>query len=370
MGHGIVKNYDLPAYAHQPAWHGLGTTLDRLLSSNDVLTETSVGAYDVLQSPGLIAYDPDTMTAWVPSENGPSTPPAHFKLRGTSAVFNVRSDVDITATEALLSPTGVGERYEVVQNRELVDIADAVFGEAGAKFESAGTLFAGKFVWLLARYTDDLDVAGDRVSKYILIYSSHDGSCKIVVKPTPIRVVCHNTLSWALDKSQGCFEFRHTANVRDRIALAIEAVASANAHFDAAGTIFNSMARKAIDDRFVTAYLEALYPDPRDVNGNVKNTTQVEKKRSLITQLLDGSQANAFGGGMRIDGQPTQWALMNAVSEYWQYASISRPSGGADKSESRMRSNMLGGTQEIQRQNAFDLLQRGSELVTTAVSVN
>ncbi len=369
MGHGIVKNYDLPAYALRPAWHGLGVTLDRFLSAGDVLAETSVGAYDVLQTPSYLAYDPATMRAWV-SVDG-ALPPAHFKLRGTSAVFNVRSDVDITEVEALLSPSGVGERYEVVQNREIVEIADAVFGEAGAKFESAGTLFAGKFVWLLARYADDIDVAGDKISKYILIYSSHDGSCKIVVKPTPIRVVCHNTLSWALDNSGGSFEFCHTANVRDRIALAIEAVASANAHFDAANVIFNSMARKAVDDRFIAAYLKALYPDPVDATtGNKKSTTRVDKKRSLITQLIDGGQANAFGAGMRLDGKPTQYAVLNGVAEYLQHVGTIRAKDGNDKSESRMRSNMFGGSQERVRQGAYDLMTRADELVTTAVSVN
>ncbi len=368
MAHNVF-NLDRLGLALKPAWHGLGKVFDRLMTTLEVLQETSVGAYQVIQGAGFVAYDPITNKVWHGGdESSPALPPPNYRLIATSAMFNFRDDLSPRDANAILSPVGVGRGYEVVQNNELCEIADAVIGGTGARYESAGTLKNGKLVWLLARMPENIDVAGDRVAKYILIYQSHDSSAPIVVAATSVRVVCYNTLSFALSdnkENENRVMIKHTTNAKERIAEAIVAVQKVHERFERDGAVFNSMARKAVDARFVDSFLKSLYPDPK--GGNAK---QSEKKRSAITDLIFGDQAGGRVGAMLRDGQPTQWAVINGVAQYWQHESRIVQREGMDVGENRFKQNMMGGTQELQRSRAFDLLQRSDDVLSAAVAAN
>ena len=191
----------------QPAWHGLGKIFSKPMTTEEVLKETSVGHYNVLQTRGWIPYNPNTGKVWIP-EKGEIHPPKNIAWMQTEAMFNLRDDVELPDPDALLSPTGVGEGYEIVQNAQLCEIADRVMSESGARYETAGTLRNGKLVWLLAHMPSDANISGDKVNKYILIYSSHDGSRSITIASTLVRVVCWNTLSASLSSASNKVELR------------------------------------------------------------------------------------------------------------------------------------------------------------------
>jgi len=361
-----IKSHDKVGYSYKPAWHGLGKVFDRMMKTADVLRDTTVGAYQVLQTPGLVAFDPKTGRVWQPAADSSEVPPG-FKFIRTDGLFNVRSDLKMPNRAALLSSIGVRKGYEVVQNEELCEICDRVVGETGASYESAGTLRNGRLVWLLARYPEDISIEGDAVRRYILMFSAHDGSRPITVAVTPTRVVCWNTLSAALAERGNQVTIRHTSSAKERIETAVRAAREASAGFNAFTTLFNSMARRAIDDRFTEAYLKALYPDPK---GEGRKAGKAETKRDQIKKLLNGDQANATGPGMRLNGKPTEYALWNAVAEYWQYRSISRVSDGRDENEEHLYQNAMGGTQFGQRSRALELLTRSGDLVVAAATRN
>lgn len=353
-----LRELDRAGYSLKPAWHGLGKTFDRIMTTKEVLEETSIGAYDVVQGGGFVAVDPETKQFW----EGPDLPPENFIWVPTQAMFNFRNDLDPTDSRALLSPLGVSRGYEVVQNSELCAIADTIIGESGARYESAGTLRNGKLVWLLARMPGEMDVSGDKVSRYILIHQSHDSSAPITVAATPIRVVCWNTLSAALNsENDNRIVLYHKSNVRDRIADAIKAVQKSRELFERDQRTFHSMSQKALENRFVDAFLKSLYPNPK----SGKRTAIAEGKRSRIARLAYGEQAGGDSEAMIRDGQPTAYGLYNAVAQYWQYESNARPRKDRNPLEERMRSNMLAGTQERERSKALAMLARADELEDT-----
>jgi phage/plasmid-like protein (TIGR03299 family) len=332
-----IRELDNATYSLTPAWHGLGTVLSETATIADV--RQAIAGYDVEQTPGWIPYSEETGRIWKPTSES-EYPPNGVRWLRTEAAFNTRTDLRLPDRRALLSPVGVGEGYEIVQNGELCDIAETVIGESGSGFESCGTLRNGRLVWILARWPDGATVQGDRIGRYLLIYSSHDGSKQIVVAATSVRVVCWNTLSAALDRekdNQICM--RHTANVRDRIAEALRLVQLSKARFDDETTLFQSMSEKAITERFVQGFLLALYPNPE---GDNRKTGHAVKKRERITDLLR-TQPGADSRALRsADGQPTAYGLYNAITQYWQHESTSRVRNGNDKTEERFRSNMFG----------------------------
>lgn len=363
-----VEELDNLGFAFKPAWHGLGTTFDSLMDAQTVLTQTSVGAYQVEQTHGWLPYYPETGRPWIYTPENPC-PPTNVKWMRTEACFNLRNDIAMPDSRCLLSPTGVGEGYTIVQNNELVELANLIIDNGNAKFETAGTLQNGRYVWILARFPSDYDVSGDKINTYILIYSSHDGSKAITVAATSIRVVCYNTLSAALDETSNCIFLKHTANVDERIKEAIRVVQLSRESFLRERDLFNSMSKRSISDRFVDAYLSSIYPNPK---GEDRVTTHAEKKRNRIKELLYSEQADYNGPGMRLNGEPTEYALYNAVTQYLQYDSIRRTRAGKDANEEAFRHNMWG-TQAANRSVALGTLLRRDELeslVGAAVAVN
>jgi phage/plasmid-like protein (TIGR03299 family) len=116
----------------------------------------------------------------------------------------------------------VGSRYKPIQNSEGFDFLDGVLNEFGAKYETAGSLYGGKKVWMLAHLPEQGFTinGGDRQEPYVIFENCHDGTGAAAVYPTAVRVVCANTFRMAhKDKAKG-LSIRHTGDVKDKIAAA------------------------------------------------------------------------------------------------------------------------------------------------------
>ena len=59
----------------------------------------------------------------------------------------------------------------------------------------------------------------DRIERYLVFTTSHDGTGAVRCVITNIRVVCNNTLNIALKCNSGRFSLRHSANVMSRLDL-------------------------------------------------------------------------------------------------------------------------------------------------------
>ena len=112
----------------------------------------------------------------------------------------------------------VSADYEVVENRDAFRFLDALIG-SDLHFETAGSLWGGRRVWVLARRPEYIELGGDTSATYIYVANSHDGSMAVTAAVTPIRIVCANTLGAALRQAghgvsaRRTFRFRHTGNL-------------------------------------------------------------------------------------------------------------------------------------------------------------
>jgi phage/plasmid-like protein (TIGR03299 family) len=148
----------------------------------------------------------------------------------------------------------VSDEYEVVDNRDAFRFLDALI-ESELHFETAGSLWGGRRVWVLARLPEYVELGGDQSASYVYVANSHDGSMAVTAAPTPIRIVCANTLGAALRQAehgasaQRTFRFRHTGNLQAKFAEArqvLRMTINYQTHFKA---LADRLALEAISER-------------------------------------------------------------------------------------------------------------------------
>ena len=202
----------------------------------------------------------------------------------------------------------VGESYAPIQNRDAFAFCDALVDSQGLVYETAGVIGRGERIWILARIPGYIRVHGnDIVNKYLLLTNSHDGGIAVQVKLAPIRIVCNNTLTTAMQGS-GESKVLHIPDAGNDWDHAVALVEMSNALFEELEIIFNRMATKRITERELKVYVRALVPDCEEAEDQVRT----EKIRNDILQLHDSGRGAYLARG-------TLWGAFNSVIEYTDY---------------------------------------------------
>lgn len=133
------------------------------------------------------------------------------------------------------------DRYQVVQNQDIVDFFREYCEAGHASMETVGALSGGAKIWALAKLNggSDANLGGvDPIKGYMLLTTSHDGTSSTIGKPTQVRVVCANTLGCALgEKGSTEVRIRHSrkwtpelaAAAKRTMGMAIERIQQVNA---------------------------------------------------------------------------------------------------------------------------------------------
>ena len=132
---------------------------------------------------------------------------------------NVRSDTN----ESL---GVVKSRYNVLQNVDAFNfIDDIIENNSGTecKYETAGSLFNGRRVFMLVRLPNQ-KLVGDDVENYMFFTNSHDGTSALLAGITNVRVVCNNTLQMAIEGASRTWKCHHTKNLEGRKKEAAESL--------------------------------------------------------------------------------------------------------------------------------------------------
>lgn len=120
-------------------------------------------------------------------------------------------------------PLGVvGNRYVSVQNRDVLERALNVVGasKGDAVIDTLGVLDNGRrFFAAIDMGTLIIDPVGvnDKIERYLLAYTGHDGVVPVTYSNTPIRPVCQNTVIAALEDARSTFKAKHTRGYAVRI---------------------------------------------------------------------------------------------------------------------------------------------------------
>lgn len=233
----------------------------------------------------------------------------------------------------------VGSRYEPLQNRQAFEWFQPWLDTREVHIESAGSLLGGQMVWVLARILrEDMDIGGgDKVLKYLLLSTGHDGRRSTRVGFTPIRVVCWNTLSAAFsNKASQLLRVRHTKGQIDSLNQIRETIDLIDQNFNATAEQYRGLKRCPISRADLKRYVRLVV----GLEEDDKPSPRMGKRMDDMIRLA------LFGKGQSAS-ELTVWSGYSGVSEYLTHRA------GSD-SEKRTMSN-LEGTYADMNKRAFDL---------------
>lgn len=206
--------------------------------------------------------------------------------------------------------------YRVLQNREAFAFFDGLVQTGKVAFETAGALGRGQRVWVLVKVEGEILVNGDdRVEKYLLLSTGHDGATAVQIRFTPVRVVCQNTLTLSLASGDDLFRIYHTATMKKSLTDAQKEIQRIFDEYARLEKIYDRMARVSLSPQGLETYLSAVYPNPRKKKGQsdasyLRALAKVEALRKAAAEAFEDGAGNDQKG---IRG--TLWAAYNGVVE-------------------------------------------------------
>jgi phage/plasmid-like protein (TIGR03299 family) len=301
-------------YVGDVPWHGLGTKLEAPPTSEEAIKAAKLDW--TVETQPLFMDDPTYGKVAVPRR----------------AV--------IRSTDRRLLGT-VGEEWHPLQNVEAFKFFDPIVVAGEAQYHTAGALFEGSRVWVLAKLARAAMeiVPGDMVEKFLLLSNSHDGSLALRVGFTPIRVVCNNTLTEAHGSERSMLvKIRHTARVKDSLEAMREVINMTNARFEATAEQYRELAARDIDKDDLEKYVKIVFTPPKGNGGGSTpptapsggNGTPPASEGGPATELAPAEEEASCkrilpkvtelfesGRGTEIKGvRGTWWGAYNAVTEY------------------------------------------------------
>lgn len=222
----------------------------------------------------------------------------------------------------------VSEEYKLVQPKEVLEFYRDLIEDYGYKLETAGALNGGRKVWALARtkLTGTADWRGeDQIAAYVLFATSCDKTLATTVAFTSVRVVCQNTLSFAIRDTN--INQRPRIKVPHNLQFDAEVVKAKLDLIDDSWSEFldtvQAMATHPIPTRVASALFEDLLPHGKDRKLTAK---AIREHQTLMSFFGGSAPGQAFGSA-----QGMLWGALNAVTYYADHV---RSSSGSDRLDS------------------------------------
>jgi phage/plasmid-like protein (TIGR03299 family) len=333
-----IHQHDHMVSALKTPWHGLGTVSDRLLSPAEAFVAARLD-FEIGKHPTYTRVRDDANYSDIIAELV-GAHSQHPELTFAELLVQIGYDLPIEGKFATVRhdvnyPMGVvGADYTIFQNRQGFDIIEAV-GNA-VQIETAGSLKNGRKVWALAKMDRALNLDGDELLAYLLFLWSHDGTSAVRIMPTPVRVVCDNTLRMALHGARNVWSASHTASIHDRAEQAMQTLRLSNSFYDKFEDEVRRMMDLTVDEMVFESILQEVVPDPEPAGGKVSDrrlNNALERRGEIRNMYHNDPRVAPFSG--------TGWGVMQAFSTHdlW-YGTVH---GGEDKRLERQAGRILAG---------------------------
>ena len=251
-------------YINEVPWHGLGTRLAQPATAQAAIQAARLD-WKVVKLP-----------LFAGSKRIP-VPDRFAVVRRTGGL--------IQRTDPVLGV--VSNEYTPLQNAQAFQFFDPIVGQEAAIYHTAGALGNGERVWILAKLPGHIRVVGDDLTeKYLLLANSHDGKSSVTIKFTPVRVVCQNTLTLALNDGSA-WRVSHHADIHQKLKQAHQMMGLINDRFADLEQSFQAMSRVQLDTSRLSEYLAAVYPEVTEPDKQLL----VQRDRSWSEFFFDHPRA-------------------------------------------------------------------------------
>jgi len=305
------------AYAGEVPWHGLGTKVPADLTPEQMLEAAGLN-WTVEQIP--LSYE---FNGWKNKTDRTAL------VRSSDGKF-----LDV-----------VGNDWNPLQNSEAFEFFNDFVMAGDMEMHTAGSLEDGRRVWALAQIKEAVfeTVKGDVTENYLLFSNPHKYGMSITVMMTPIRVVCNNTITLALN---GASDMMVRVNHRTQFdAEAVkETLGVAKEKLETYKEAAQFLSSKRFNDENIVDYFNRVFPR----TSNKKDDDKASKNSELALEILDTQPGAEFGRG-------TWWQAFNAVTYMTDHVL-------GNSQDTRMKSSWFGGN----RKKKIDALQTAVEFAEAA----
>ena len=266
------------------SWASIGTTIDST-AVEDALTKAKLN-YEV-QKERLYLADGTTIPEMVAT---------------TYTTTNSKGEV----SKHILGT--VGEKYEVVQNREGFAFVDYI--SDGLKFVKGGMTHTG-MIYLIAELPE-VDILGDGFKPYVIFRNSFNGKYQLSAAITPLRVVCQNQFNFAFKHVENTINIRHSARAYDRMEEAKYVLQGVAQYMGKLNEIAKQFAGIKLNKTETEIAVNMLFPTPDNADERAK-LVLASQKASFVKMLDADDNQNHKGNA---------WGLVNAYTDYITHTSI------------------------------------------------
>lgn len=320
------------AYAGQVPWHGLGVPVDNNLTPQQILVAAGLD-WTVKKQPMYLGekFDKDARRAKIP---------------GSYALVRETDGKVLTI---------VGETYKPVQNEAAFEFFKGFVDAGHMTMETTGSLWGGRYVWALARIGHDFKVGkGDEIKSYLLLASPHVRGKALLIQYTPIRVVCWNTLTFAVGsdlKGRGnAFRMPHCTAFDDaakgQATQCLGLAVKQNTQFqELAGLLAK---KKASADDVEDFFKTVLRFDPKTARKKKDGTPREPNALPMFRHALEHAPGQELP-----TARGTWWGAVNAVSYVLDHE-VGRASDTA------LKNSWLGHLANVKRNALYEAAKRAA----------
>jgi phage/plasmid-like protein (TIGR03299 family) len=226
----------------------------------------------------------------------------------------------------------VGDKYKIVQNMEVFSALDTLVDSGDARYTAAGEYNGGANIWMVMELPTGVQVANDPHAAFLLVQSSHDGSCAVRIRPIIERLFCANQINRIIKgkhKNDYTYVMKHTTNsklsVQDIRNITQLTYTSIQEYEAVAGTLL----QRKVDDRQVKNIFKQVWSLPSTVEEAPEHLlSQGEKRQRTIALTGRESAWNIYSQSHTQENiRGTAFGVWQAVIEHADHFA----SGGADR---------------------------------------
>ena len=266
------------AYAGEVPWHGLGKRVLPDLTPDQMLVEAGLD-WEVETHPLTYRYKGD-----------------NFKS-GDSALIR-SSDGSYLST--------ISDDWKPVQNHTAFEFFNEFVMSGDMEMHTAGSLEDGRRTWALAKVKDAFELfRGDVTENYLLFSNPHKYGMSIDVRMTPIRVVCNNTITMALNGVSDQMVKIHHRNEFDAN-LVKEMLGVAKEKLETYKEAAQFLGSKKFTNDSIVEYFNGLFPASK-IDEDKPLADQISRTAKQAIETLDTQPGAEFGAG-------TWWQAFNTVT--------------------------------------------------------